>query len=402
MYIFYNIIDVITGADRESIFAGLHIRHLLLQIEHYAGIAFVDADQHFKFETIKLIESNNDRVAVVCYVPNSIREVHLFVSLLYGSWRHINDNLKSFESIYGIKNHIDLLVFSHPSVVDHLKVVCNEYNLNRNIFNNQGCYVIEQPFESNIDYGPINSFIMFNRTDIYFILESYKYTMRTDYDAFLSPALYFWKPKYNIMTGEGGYSVDFNRNRLKNISKKLGMKHAGIHNVGSTWLGETKVFITLAKKTLELTSYIYLNEFHPNLPGLEKLDLQNNIYGQWPTWWRPVSLLYGAELSLNHLVEDFSESHKGAMDVPSCSDKSIWETPHIHCWHNECEFQKFEFIKHLANIIDKTNTIPGEIAHRMMENLYEKDVTNMTIMQYSTYIAWNSVGKHLKKYFLED
>ena len=243
---------------------------------------------------------------------------------------------------------------------------------------------------------------MFNRTDIYAILGSYKYTLRTDYDVFLSPALFFWKPKHAIMTGGGGYSVDFNMKRLKSISIKLGMKHAGVHNVGSTWFGRTEVFIKLSKKTLEMTAYIFLNEFHPSLPGLEEIDFAKNIEGAWPTWWRPVSLLYGAELSLNHLIENFSADYKGQLDSSSCSDASIWDTPHIHCWHNDCEFQKFHFIKNLANVIDRTNSITGEVAHAIMENIYKKDVRNMTIKEYSTFIAWNSVGKHLKKYFLED
>ena len=349
------------------------------------------------------MHSTKDRIAVVCYIPNSIREAHLFISLLYGSWRYITDHVQLFERSHNISNSIDLLAFSHPSVADHLRRVCEELKSQKNhFFDDQRCFVIEQPFEINISYGPINSFIMFNRTDIYAILHSYKYVLRTDYDVFLSPALFFWRPIYSIMTGKGGYSADFNTKRLKLISQKLNMKHVGVHNVGSTWFGQTEVLIKLSKKTLEMTANIFLNEFNPKLPGLEKINFTKSIEGEWPTWWRPVSSLYGAELSLNHLVENFSVSHKGEMDTPSCSEKLIWETPHIHCWHDDCEFQKFEFIKNLANLIDGKNSIHGNVAHRIIENSYEKDIRNMTIKQYSTYIAWNSVGKYLKKYFLEN
>ncbi|XP_047130426.1 uncharacterized protein LOC105846905 isoform X2 [Hydra vulgaris] len=308
------------------------------------------------------------RLAVVCYIPSSPKEVQTFLTMLYGSWRYISNKKNEFSKTHFLVNHVNLITFTHVDNIIMLKNICQKYNARLdNEDNDERCWYIRQDYEINIGYDAINSFIMFNRTDIYEILNPYKYIMRTDYDVFLTPALYTWKVKKDLVVGRGGYSVYFTHKRLKQISLKLNMTHKGVHDVGSTWFGEPKLFINLAKKVIENTAMIYLNEFKPNLPGLRNLKLKKNINGVWPLWWKPVSLLYGAEISLNHWIDDFSVLNKDYLDTSSCSNSSIWNSPHIHCWHND------------------------------FDNLCDKDVSKMTISEYSTFIAWNSVGKHMKK-----
>ena len=128
----------------------------------------------------------------------------------------------------------------------------------------------------NVAYTPINSFVMFDHTDVFKILKPYKYVMRTDFDVFLRPRLFTWKPIFNFMIGKGGYCDPFNMEIRKDISKKLGLVHRCVHCAGSTWYGDTELFIQISKKTLELTAYIYVNEFLPNLPGLESIPFDKN------------------------------------------------------------------------------------------------------------------------------
>ena len=343
------------------------------------------------------------RVAVVCYIPSSPDDVRIFITLLYGSWRYITDHKNDFSKIHRLINRVNLIVFTHRDNIAVLKTLCKKYNAKVDQKDHdEHCWYVRQDYDINIGYGPINSFVMFNRSDIYDILLPYKYTLRTDYDVFLTPALYVWKVKNNFVVGKGGYSVLFTQKRLKRISLKLNMKHRGVHDVGSTWFGDSKLLINLSKKTIEITAHIYLNEFSPSLPGLRKLNLKKNKMGVWPNWWRPVSSLYGAEITLNHLIKDFSVSYKDHLDASSCDDSSIWDSPHVHCWHDTCEFFKFRFMRRLNKIVRSDEYIPSYIFHLFVDSIYDKDVTNMSIREYSTFIAWNSVGKYLKKSLISD
>ncbi|XP_065644424.1 uncharacterized protein LOC136075382 [Hydra vulgaris] len=356
----------------------------------------ISLHQKRKNESKKITEFY--RIAITCYIPSSPNEVQTFLTMLYGSWRYISNKKDEFSKTRHLVNRVNLIAFTHVDNIVILKTVCQKYNARLDKKNNdERCWYIRQDYEIDIGYDAINSFIMFNRTDIYKILEPYKYTMRTDYDVFLTPTLYTWKAKKKLVVGIGGYSVFFTRKRLKQISLKLNLTHKGVHDVGSTWFGESKLFINLSKKVLENTVLIYLNEFNPKLPGLIKIKLQENEDGIWPEWWRPVSLLYGAEVSLNHWIEDFSDLYKDNLDVSSCSNSSLWETPHIHCWHNDCEFQKFRFIDSLNEILKKNANISSSFFHRFADNVYDKDVSKMTIKEYSTFIAWNSFGKYITK-----
>ncbi|XP_012556803.2 uncharacterized protein LOC105844574 [Hydra vulgaris] len=343
-----------------------------------------------------------DRIAVVCYVPRGQSQVFYFLALLFGSWKYIQDHKSYiFKDPRNEANlmEVDLLVFCHPSVCPDIKTVCQPYNqVNDNLKISNLCWAIEQPFEIDISYNPINSFVMFNRTDIFSILMPYKYIIRTDFDVFLTPALMLWRPNKRVITGHGGYCAEFNIARLRYIAGKLGLTHRGVHCVGSTWFGERDLFILLSKKTIELTAYMFINEFTPKSSGLETVNFTQNREGEWPKWWRPVSLLYGAELALNHLIPDFSSEYINELDTPSCSKKLIWESPHIHCWHSDCEFQKFTFMAHLNKIIFKKDMIPSKVVHKILESASEKDIGNMTISDYSTYIAWHSVATHFKKW----
>ena len=355
--------------------------------------------QHFN--TILPSVTNRDRIAIICYIPKRITHVHHFLAMLYGSWRFINDHSQELvkQNSSKLQHDVDLLAFCHPKVCPEIKEACKKYNQSE-IESAPTCWAVEQPFESDVPYGPINSFIMFNRSDIYSILKPYIYILRTDYDVFLTPAMLTWKPKKQIIYGRGGYCDPFNMKRLKEIARKLGMTHRNVHCVGSTWYGDTKLFIEASKKPLEMTAHMYLNEFDPNATGLETIDFKKNRDGEWIRWWRPVSSMYGGELALNDLIKYFSKQYQGELYTSSCSDTSIWESPHIHCWHNNCEFQKFKFINYLNVAINARDKLDGEIVHRILENIYPRDVSNMTVRQYSTFIAWNSVGKHLRKWFV--
>jgi len=296
------------------------------------------------------IDTDTPRIAAMCYIPLGDSNARQFIAMLYGSWKYVKDNHERFKTDKTNKvfHYIDLLAFCHPSVCSIIHTVCKMFR--KQDFGKSAemnCWAIEQTFESPVPYGPINSFVMFNRTDIHEILSPYEKVLRSDFDVFITPALLTWQPEKKIVFGQGGYCDPFNMKRLKSISTKLGMRHQGIHCIGSSWYGETELFIQLSKKSYEMTGYMWVNEFDPNATGLETIDFKKNREGEWVRWWRPVSSMYGAELAINDLIDGLSNDHKGKLDTPACSKENYLKTPHIHCWHDDCEFQKFKFFNQL-------------------------------------------------------
>lgn len=71
----------------------------------------------------------------------------------------------------------------------------------------------------------------------YSVFQMYDYILRTDIDVFLTKQFALSIPITNItlLTGHGGYSVDFNDHRLRRVARDLSWQHANLSNIGSTW-----------------------------------------------------------------------------------------------------------------------------------------------------------------------
>ena len=338
-----------------------------------------------------------DRLGIIVYIPNSESHVRQFLAFAYASWRHITDKEQNFFPTETTKvnalNNIDILAFCHPQICPHIKKFCTRIVSLKTLLSKQGqtCWAIEQSSETEIPYFFLNSFIMFKRNDITELTKKYKYLLRTDYDVFFSPALWTLKPK-RFLFGVGSYSHAFNQRRLKIVAKRLNMVHRGHHDIGSTWLGDSSLFIQITNNTYDVTKHIYLNEFDPTLPGLEEISFKTPD-GEWKKWSRGVSSMYGGEIVINHMLPAISDENKGRFDASSCSTESVWKAYHIHCWHNPCHFSKFEFDNFIHNLLHGTKDLSNKLSKELVRNSYEKDTQNMTMQQFSSYIAYNAVGK---------
>ena len=84
------------------------------------------------------------------------------------------------------------------------------------------------------NYGYLDSILMAFDGYKYFKSAGYDYLIRSDMDVFLTPLFGTWLPDNcnDFYVGRGGYSDDFNRNRLSRIAKDLELEHAGISNLG--------------------------------------------------------------------------------------------------------------------------------------------------------------------------
>jgi hypothetical protein len=162
------------------------------------------------------------------------------------------------------------------------------------------------------------------------ILDEYDYLLRSDVDTFLTPA---WNSYYpdSYTVGHGAYIYsDEVRENIRKISTSLSYKHRGIHNIGSTHYGDPRSIREVCRLTLAVTHHILNHEFKDG-PGV------------WPGWYKGVSILYGNEIAVNHLIEDVCLDY-GNLDFFSTSLETIFQHSHIHCWHTDDMFSKFKFV----------------------------------------------------------
>lgn len=154
------------------------------------------------------------------------------------------------------------------------------------------------------------------------LLSKYEYILKTDLDVFLTKELkMFYPPKFH--TGTGNFTYGNVAERIKEFALRNGYTHKGIHNVGATWYGSGALVVQLAQSTMEIARKLNKEEF-----------------GEWPNWYKGVLSMYASEIAVNHNVEEFVLSNK--FDVPSDSHGPIEEAYHIHCFHSNKMYSKFE------------------------------------------------------------
>lgn len=192
------------------------------------------------------------------------------------------------------------------------------------------------------NYGYLDSILMAFEGYKYFKEAKYDFLIRSDMDVFLTPLFSKWIPINcnDFVVGGGGYSDQFNVNRLRRIAKDLGFQHAGQWNLGSTWYSTPDQFRLVAYLTLFGMAYIGKEEFSlPEREGKAGTEL-------WPQWHYGVLLLYGQNLGMNHLIGAKQINVPklfNYIDHPSSNPESVNEVIHIHVYHGPDIFSKFAF-----------------------------------------------------------
>lgn len=211
----------------------------------------------------------------------------------------------------------ELVVFGSRQALDRLPNDCVKVEFP----------AIEKPPEL-ARYRYINSIACLGSTEAA-ILDKYDRILRTDADVFLTPA---WKNYYpwQYTVGRGLYvnSEDV-KTKIRKIARKLGLRHQGIHNTGSTHYGPPELVRAVCRLAFKVNKYLLTVEF-------------KNNPGEWPGWFSGVSILYSCEMAVNHLISEPSLDYVN-LDYDSTSSESINAHAHIHCWHVETLFSKFKF-----------------------------------------------------------
>lgn len=244
--------------------------------------------------------------AIVVFLEDR-RDLMLQFGCLYTSFKFIK-----------AKSNTDLVVFGTKEALSKVPNDCvkAEYK------------PVSEPPEW-LEHRYINSISCFVSANADF-LDGYDYLLKSDLDTFLTPAWNKYYPeKYAVGKGAYVYSKEVEQ-KIKKISYKFGLRHQGIHNIGSTQYGNSRLLRKVCGLSLSVAQHIMFEEFKEG-PG------------KWPGWYQGVTLMYSNEIAVNHMIEDIQRDYE-KLDFDSTSGESIFKHPHIHCWHTDNLFSKFKFI----------------------------------------------------------
>ncbi|WP_018248559.1 DUF7164 domain-containing protein [Orenia marismortui] len=244
------------------------------------------------------------RRAVVVFVEDK-RSLKLQFRSLYQSYKYINSK------------DTDLVVFATEDALRWIPQDCIKVEYD----------ILRDPPEF-LNYRFINSIscLVGEQADF---LDEYDLILRTDADTFLTPAWNsFYPDLYTV--GQGGYvNNDEVRENIRRVANHFELRHQGVHNLGSTHYGKAKLLREVSRLAVSIAEYLLTHDF-------------KNSEGAWPGWYAGVTTMYSCELAVNHLVDEFKIDGR-KLDYGSASDESIANHPHIHCWHTNNMFSKFQF-----------------------------------------------------------
>lgn len=253
--------------------------------------------------------------AVVIFMEKK-RDLLLQFGCLYTSFKHIN------------AKDTDLVVFGTKDVLPLLPDDCVKLE----------CEKASHPPEL-LHYPRINSIHCFTTEKAKELEKHYDIILRTDVDTFLTPAWnHYYPTTYTV--GKGGYATyQIVKDHLKRVAKELGLNHRSLHNLGATHYGKTKSVIDVSTLAVTIGKHLLTKEF--------KTDK-----GKWPSWYGGVINMYSNEIAVNHLIKDVSINRRH-LDFESTSSDSVMNHAHLHCWHTDHVFSKFQFT---AGKYDKLET----------------------------------------------
>eukprot|EP00918_Siedleckia_nematoides_P079455 GHVU01174023.1.p1 GENE.GHVU01174023.1~~GHVU01174023.1.p1 ORF type:complete len:758 (+),score=71.84 GHVU01174023.1:80-2353(+) len=229
------------------------------------------------------------------------------------------------------------------------------------------CFILQTPISAT-QFNPIwkshqamHSVSCLTEPFVEAYLMQYDLMMRSDLDCYLSPGQNIrgylpWRPWFTtrhltgsssanlFFVGQGGYGHSISENVLRYYSKLLGLRDQGITAIGSAWFGSPSDLLNVAKLTVAVGEFLLRFD-----PVFARGD------GEWPKWFKGVTLLYSGHLAVNHLIdkERVLVLHDQIDQGPTAGRKeSVMQTKilHFHNWHTDQFFSKFWFMNHRYNM----------------------------------------------------
>ena len=228
-------------------FCGYDYGVVFLRMKHA-----IDHSTNFNRSSSEIVQVTQRR-AIIVYYPHSEEKTY-FPELrwFYRSWIEIM--LLSEPKAW----RTDLLIFTFKMTSNLKRLACLLEQVRRNNDEPPQCRVfLYQPVSTR--HSPINltrpidvqrSKLLYQHLQKYGYIDSinilvegysvfaqYDSILRTDLDVFLTKYFGSYVPISNntLLVGLGGYSTEFNSNRLRRIAKDIGWLYANLTGIGSTW-----------------------------------------------------------------------------------------------------------------------------------------------------------------------
>jgi hypothetical protein len=295
-------------------------------------------------------EQKGSSMAIIAYIPASTQYVEEANRFLFASWRYSVLHTNQKDNRY---HRVDLVLFSAAENMGKFSKECTvleveasrkaklmwnrEEKIGRKLreqierLNRSSCVIVQHDIDPDLDFWTSHAYLYMNSIEFLAdkryreMLMHYEKLLRTDGDVFVTPHIFNLQHDLFVV-GKGSYvHMDHTRNTLKTIAKKLGLRHQGIHNLGSTWFGKPEIAIEIAEMAVWICKHFILNEFGKDVENV------------WSKWWRGVSSMYASELAVNHLLDSTEYVALTAkLDFESSSTELLSVNggiPHIHCWH---------------------------------------------------------------------
>ncbi len=238
------------------IFVFIIIRHFFCGFNY--GPAFLTIKRaihhstNFNRSTSEIAQISKQR-AIIIYYPHS-QENAFFPELrwLYRSWIEmmITGEPKQWRT--------DFLIFTENMTLNLKNLGCVFEQVRENNHQSPQCRVFRyEPVSTRHSHVNLTRPIDVERSKLlYKYLQNYSYVdsinvivegypifarydliLRTDIDVFLTKYFGSYVPVSNntLLVGLGGYSTEFNTNRLRRISNDIGWVYANLTGIGSTW-----------------------------------------------------------------------------------------------------------------------------------------------------------------------
>ena len=287
--------------------------------------------------------------AVIVFMPGNLQRPHSRqFRALFLSWVRMRlEQPRSFKT--------DLIVATPEENLKRLLNVGCTQDIRNNSSQSERCIIrlyqplIERRVEHFTASDPLTEYDGFVDSVLCLAeFDSYHYdaVMRSDLDTLLMPGFADWTPpsRKTLVVGEGGYGNENANAHLNYVSMVLGLDiKEGLDGVGSTWFGDTRLMVACARLTINVMRWLHTQEFST----YEKSGMAGAL--SWPHWhWWALSM-YGGHVALNQVGSStsvvVSSGKNGRMDysstsVAKTSDRSI---KHVHCWHTDDMFSKFQF-----------------------------------------------------------
>ena len=371
------------------------------------------ADSLFPKNKVVLNNSENYsyRVMIITHLPPGFdlygaksSYAFVFSTMLYASWRYVQTHYGWLRNPKeGVK--ADMFVY-YDEYFDSKKlpIDCKELTSPEDIRINEPsqCYRRQIAYTDH-SYYYINGFSFLQDSELDQIVQKYHFVLRTDPDCFLTPNFFTWRVENSveIVFSFWTYGTAISKIMLHTMAGELGWKRQKVKTIGSTWLVRSDHFINLCEKTVYATLFVYKNGWNPDKYPIIGQFVANNPKGNWPEWWQPVSLLYGADLAVHdHFDKITTETNlRKILDVDSHHHTSengppnpkVKDVKHIHALHGQpdAHFDKFLFFEER-----KTFCSDGKISQnfetlsvKIMNKFEDRNIEEIFVAEYSYLIA---------------